>query len=85
MIYRTFPGNVNFGNVRLVSGSRLWLPIFIAGMVFMALSVVLVLKPELLAFFFAGVLMFFGIAMVSTALFFRAFMSKSQVDEVEFL
>ncbi|HMO18511.1 MAG TPA: hypothetical protein PKA63_09535 [Oligoflexia bacterium] len=65
----TFGTNSSGGS--RVWGVGIWLPMFFVGLFLICLSVILVLKPELLAFFFAGILMFFGIAIASTALFFR--------------
>jgi hypothetical protein len=55
---------------------RIWVPVLFSGLCFILLAVLLIVHPELLAFFFAGVMMFIGLFLISVAIFLRA--SKSQ-------
>jgi hypothetical protein len=54
------------------SGGSFWILSLFAGLVFVVLSVLLIIYPELLAFFFAGIMLFIGLFFISTALFIRS-------------
>lgn len=53
-------------------GGAFWLFSLIIGLIFVVLSVLLIVYPELLAFFFAGIMLFAGLFFISTALFLRS-------------
>lgn len=51
--------------------SSFWLPSLFIGFLFIALSFLLMVFPELLAFFFAGILLFVGMFFISTAIILK--------------
>jgi hypothetical protein len=61
------------------SGGAFWLVSLITGITFILLAVMLIIYPELLAFFFAGVMMFVGLFFISTAIFLRS--AKSRISQ----
>jgi hypothetical protein len=64
-----FHGNSSFVFPRK---GKIWVPVLFSGLCFILLAVLLIVHPELLAFFFAGVMMFLGLFLISVALFLRA-------------
>lgn len=59
------------------SKGSLWFLPLIIGLTFIVLSLILIAYPELLAFFFAGIMMFAGLFFVSTALFLRSVRNRN--------
>jgi len=49
----------------------LWFSSLVMGIIFVISGVLIIVKPELLAFFFAGILLFIGICFISNALIFK--------------
>jgi Flp pilus assembly protein TadB len=55
-----------------------WLFSVCAGLLLVFFSVLLIIYPELLAFFFAGIMMFTGLFFISTGLFLRSLRNRKQ-------
>jgi len=63
-------------------GTSLWFPLLILGLGLIALAILLIIHPDLLAFFFAGIMIFIGIGMISSALFLRRKSKQVSIFEI---